>query len=314
MTLTTTLSGELINKVGTAGALFLRIPVGAEAVAMGSAYTGVVNDANAAFWNPAALALLENKYDLQVHYTTWLLDLKHQAASFAIRLGNGFSIALSEVILVSPLMEVTTTAEQNGTGDFFRYQDLSIGLSLAKRFTDKFSVGGTIKFINQSVYTVSARGIAFDIGTWYWTGYRDLRLVMSMKNFGPDISFGGKFLDTRKKGSALIEDKLSYGSYPLPLSFVVGIAGTVYSNKMLNILTSIEGLYPNDYSQRIHVGVKIDYLHSISLLLGYLGNYEQESIGIGISMNVKGVKLEYGFRPMRDFSGISSISVGYVFK
>lgn len=303
------LAGGPITKVGTAGALFLRIPVGAEAMAMGSAYTAIVNNADAAFWNPAALGFQKSKYSLSAHYSSWLLDLDHQAAAVAMKLGKGFTVGISEVLLKSPLMEVTTTAVQSGSGEFFSYQDLSVGLSIAKRFTDRFAAGITGKVVNQSVYTVSATGIAFDVGTWYWTGYRDLRLVMSMRNFGPDMRFGGTFLDTRKKGSVLIEEELFYGSYPLPLSFVVGLAGSVYSTNLLDIIVSLEGNYPNDYSQRVHAGAKVDFVKRFSLLFGYVMNYEQESFGLGFSIRLKNLVIQYGYRPMEVFEGVSSFSL-----
>ena len=130
--LLTLMSGQTIDKVGTAGALFLRIPVGAGAMAMGSAYTGIVTDADAAFWNPAALGFQESKYSLSTHYSTWLLDLDHQAAAASMKLGNGFSVGISEVVLRSPLMEVTTTDEQSGTGEFFTYQVFGVGIVTSK--------------------------------------------------------------------------------------------------------------------------------------------------------------------------------------
>ncbi len=50
--------GELIRlfgeeNVGTAGGQFLRIPVGARAIALGKAYSACAIDGSAAFWYPA---------------------------------------------------------------------------------------------------------------------------------------------------------------------------------------------------------------------------------------------------------------------
>ncbi|MBU1700509.1 MAG: hypothetical protein KJ831_10225, partial [Candidatus Eisenbacteria bacterium] len=38
-------------KVGTIGGQFLKIPMGARPVAMGSAYVSLADDANSVFWN-----------------------------------------------------------------------------------------------------------------------------------------------------------------------------------------------------------------------------------------------------------------------
>ena len=45
-----------VSKVGTTGAAFLEIGIGARAVAMGNAFVGTANDVTALYWNPAGLA------------------------------------------------------------------------------------------------------------------------------------------------------------------------------------------------------------------------------------------------------------------
>lgn len=304
---------DQINKVGTAGALFLRIPVGGEAIAMGSAYSAVASNAQAAFWNPASLVMQEKKYDSQFIFTPWMAGLNFQAAAFSMKFGNNYAAAVSEILLRSPDMEVTTTNQQNGTGEYFTYQDFCLGLSLAKRFTDKFSVGGTLKYINESTYSITSHGIAFDVGSLYNTGYRDFKLAMFLKNFGPDMQFGGSFYDSSINGNIISEEELEYESYYLPLSITIGVAGTVYHDDRLSCLVSVEGFYPNDYSQRLHFGIKTDFQERFSVLMGYLANYEQESLSIGFSTQVGNIKFEYGYRPIQNFSNISSFSIGYMF-
>src|SRR6185312_10499950 len=44
------------SNVGTSGAAFLEIAPGARPVGMGQAYTGVADDIDAIYWNPAGLA------------------------------------------------------------------------------------------------------------------------------------------------------------------------------------------------------------------------------------------------------------------
>ena len=45
---------------GTSNADFLKIGVGGRPSAMGEAYTGVADDANGAFWNPAGLTAVDH--------------------------------------------------------------------------------------------------------------------------------------------------------------------------------------------------------------------------------------------------------------
>ena len=63
------------GSVSQAGALFLRIPVGARASGMGDAYTAVAEDASATWWNPAGLAFINrtetgNNTAIGYHNTT----------------------------------------------------------------------------------------------------------------------------------------------------------------------------------------------------------------------------------------------------
>ena len=48
--------GRTITKVGTTSAQFLKIGVGAKAIAMGGTFVAQANDLSALYWNPAGLA------------------------------------------------------------------------------------------------------------------------------------------------------------------------------------------------------------------------------------------------------------------
>ena len=61
-------------KVGTIGGQFLKIGIGARAVAMGSAFVSVADDATAVYWNPAGIARIQ-KSVLSINHTTWLADI-----------------------------------------------------------------------------------------------------------------------------------------------------------------------------------------------------------------------------------------------
>ena len=55
------LPAEAQRKAGRSGAAFLEIGVGAREVALGSAASSFLGDANQIFWNPAGTALASNQ-------------------------------------------------------------------------------------------------------------------------------------------------------------------------------------------------------------------------------------------------------------
>ena len=52
--------------LGTSGAQFLQLPVGARAEAMSGAIIGLTDDASAVFWNPAGIVKVNN---VQAHFS-----------------------------------------------------------------------------------------------------------------------------------------------------------------------------------------------------------------------------------------------------
>lgn len=301
-----------LNKVGTVGAQFLKIDVGAYAMGMGGAFTAVTKDATAAYWNPAALTMIKN-LDINFSYTRWIADINHQAITIAKNFDQFGAIGFSLIRLGTEQMEITTTTQQEGTGELFSYQDLALGFSYAKQLTDKFSVGGTLKFIDQQIYILHARGFAFDVATYYWTGFKTVRMVMALRNFGSDIKFGGSYTDTVVKGQFRKSRTFDYGEYPLPLTFNLGLAGEIINSEAMVLTTAIEAIYLNDYTERLNLGMDLKFLNIFSLRLGYKINYEQEDFSTGLGFNYKNIRFDYAYANMDVFDGINTFSLGYSF-
>ncbi|MGH7456997.1 MAG: hypothetical protein ACRENG_36950, partial [bacterium] len=68
----TDLSFGQVEKSGYTGAAFLKVGVGARAVALGSAVTSLTGDVNQMFWNPAGIALSNNQWQATFTYNRWI--------------------------------------------------------------------------------------------------------------------------------------------------------------------------------------------------------------------------------------------------
>ena len=99
-------SADEFSKVGTAGAQFLKIGLGARYTALGEAATAVADDAYALYWNPAALASIE-KTELAFTTVDWIEDVSVSYLAFAYPWKNDLSIGLSMTILSVGEMEIT---------------------------------------------------------------------------------------------------------------------------------------------------------------------------------------------------------------
>ena len=160
-----TVMAEGIKKVGTSAASFLRIPVGARATGMGSAFVSMLNDPTALYWNPSVIASI-NSNALVIDHSLWMPGIYFDYAGLVIPVEALGVFGISVTILHTDEMDVTTIQEPMGTGETFNASSFAIGFSYSRYLTDLFSIGGTFKYIQETIYNSSATGIAFDIGTF----------------------------------------------------------------------------------------------------------------------------------------------------
>ena len=161
------------NKAGTSAAQFLKIGVGARAMGMGGATVGIVDDASAAYWNPAGLAGVQS-FTLMGTHTRWFADVTHQYFGLVLPVGDDHRIGVSATVLSVGDIEITTEDQPRGTGDFYSATDVAVGLSYSGRLVEFFSFGATVKYVTQSIYNESASAMAVDLGTVLHTGFNGI--------------------------------------------------------------------------------------------------------------------------------------------
>ncbi len=148
--LTILMSGLVFSqsKVGTTAANFLTIPVGPRAAGMGGAFTAVANDVTTAYWNPGGLSRI-GKIEFAASFAQWIAGTKLNWFGLNYQIDEDDAFALSIDQLDYGQSEVTTPDQPDGTGENWSASDLAFSLSYARNLTDRFSIGGTVKYINQ---------------------------------------------------------------------------------------------------------------------------------------------------------------------
>ena len=177
--------GLWAERVGISIFTSLKIGQGARAEAMGGTYTAISDDISSAFFNAAGLGHVENvAYTL--NYTRWLTNSAVISGALAFNAGFGV-IGFTVNSFTTETMEVTTPTAPWGTGTEFTAGDIALGALFAKKMTDKFMLGGQIRWIQEDLHLEKVSTLDYSIGTHFYTGYRSSRIAMSFRNLGPNV-------------------------------------------------------------------------------------------------------------------------------
>lgn len=303
-----------LKKVAQTGLQFLKIDVGARPAAMGGAFMMVGDDASAMFYNPAGIAKVKDGFNFFASRTQWIADISYNAGGLVKNLGNWGNLGIS--IITSNYGDVIGTrvaATEKGyteTGNL-NVGAYAVGLSYARELTNKFTVGGQIKFAAQhlgqnlfadgSTVDNKVSGLAYDFGTIFYPGFKSFRLGMSIRNFSPQL-------------------KYQKTPFQLPLTFSLGFAMDIldlmgeHSN---SLIVAIDALHPRDYTERIQVGAEYMLMDMFALRGGYKFNYDEEGLtgGVGFKVDVGGfdVNIGYAYSDFGVFNSVSRFSVDLAF-
>jgi len=69
-----------------------------------------------------------------------------------------------------------------------------MGLTYAYNLTDRFSLGGTVKYIQSKIWNTSASAFAMDLGVLFHSDIYGLRIGATITNFGTEMQMDGKDL------------------------------------------------------------------------------------------------------------------------
>jgi hypothetical protein len=179
------------ERKGTGGATELRLPVGPRGSALGSPVVADVSGVEALFWNPAGVANMEGTEVLFSH-TSYIADMDINWAAVAVNLKRFGVLGFQAKVLSIGDIIVTTEDAPEGTGEIIDPTFTVLGVTYARRFTDRVLFGGTLDYVNERIMESTARGLAVDLGVQYFTGWHGLKFGIAMKNFGPSLEFTGQ--------------------------------------------------------------------------------------------------------------------------
>ncbi len=306
-----------INRVGTTAAQFLKIGVGARAISLGSAYTALANDITAIYWNPAGLARISGSGEAAFNHADWLAETDFDFAAFSMNLGSVGALGFQVISFRTPEQPVRTVRNPDGTGQTWDANSIALGLTYAKRLTDQFSIGFSAKFVQESLFNLSARGAAFDLGILYDTPFKNLTLGATISNFGSKMRLDGRdlfFNDDPSSDVGSVDQvpaKYRTDDFDMPVNLKFGLAWKMINQEEVTVTAVADGIQPNDNSESVNTGLEIGFKNILFLRGGYKALFLNDSeegatFGAGIKYDQVGTNLRFDFG-WADYGRLSNV-------
>lgn len=315
------------KRSGQAAMPFMALGSGGRSMAMGDAVTAQVKDASALFYNPAGIAYVEGT-SVVLGSMNWLLDTKIHSGAVAHTLGGigTFGLSFMTFDYGDPIYatEIDATAEfgysEIGTMEPSEYV---VGLGYGRQISSQFAIGGQVKLAHQDLlggtgvktriafetgtgwvqeeHDASKTVIAFDVGTIYNTGFRDLTLAMSFRNFGGEVKYERE-------------------AHDLPITVRLGLNGDIFKLLEMNqdgqaLTLNVDYLHPRNWSEQINAGLEYSLSNMFYLRGGYKFNYSSEGLTLGAGVKLAGVRVDYAYKDTADtlFDAVHVYSLGFDF-
>ena len=311
-----------IDKTGTTAAKFLTIGIGSRPAGFGNAFVAIADDPTAMYWNPAGISRLKG-HEVIVNHNNWFADINIDFSGAVIKISENAAFGANLTMVSMEEIEVTRYGNED-TGETYRAGNLAIGLAYARSLTDKFSIGGNLKLIRESIASNNATGFAIDIGTLFDTPF-GFRLGTSISNFGPKMQMSGDDLiipvdinENLEGNNENTTGNISTDHFDLPLLLRVGISGEKLFPNIGGITWAIDSGHPNDNNSYLNTGLEFSILNGLLLLrTGYRSLYltdrvSEYSFGLGLSLSKlvsKPINIDYSFESLKFLGATQQLSI-----
>jgi len=265
----------------------LKAGVGARPLGMGGAFTAVADNADAPYWNPAGLGMLDNKNEITAMQTRLSTDTDHYYISYVRPAFGGtlgiswIQVGLGNISQTSSEVDVHNEVQNLSVFSYFSNAYL---LSYGKELNDRISVGLTAKYLTSDMFQIAggqAYGYSLTPGLLLRLVTRDSRLV----TVGVKID---ELFNQQSWGTGAVEKVppklrigLAYHS-PNPGLFAVDISQTIKSG----------------YAAEASAGYEWASKDGLSLRLGY----GDGGLTTGAGFTSGHTRIDYAYVTQRDLS------------
>ncbi|RKZ06858.1 hypothetical protein DRQ05_04075 [bacterium] len=276
---------------GGTGSIF-RIGAGSRAISLGGAFTAVGDDPSVLFYNPAALRL--NKYPrVMLNHIQLFSNFSDAAYDFA---GIVYPSARAGAIGLGFLTVGTGGIRafdefSRETGEIsYRESEgiLSYAVKLPWDYFGHFTVGSSIKVLNQRVGDYSDTGTGLDIGFLYEPPYIE-HLILGC-NLQDIIGAETKLVSVSER----VDRTLMFGA---GYRYVFSNGSSLILSSQLNA--------PKRDDKEIRFGAEFIFKNMFAVRFGY----DSEQITAGLGFGLRGFQLDYGYFSRQDVGASHPITL-----
>ena len=291
------------DKLAQTGMKFLSFSPDARAAALGDAVTAKTGGASSLFYNPAGMARIEGM-NLSAGQANWIAGITYNAVSVAYASDAGvFGISVMNV----DYGEIQGTIRSSNTAGYadtelFTPTANVVGLGYAIAPTDRFSVGGQVKFVNEKlgnayldtdgsvegIESLDMDAVAYDFGLMYQMDWKNLMIAMSARNFSESLKYAEE-------------------AFELPLTFRMGVAVDVIENLSLSFVNE----RPRDYFSTTRVGFEYSLMGMLAVRAGYVTPTDEAGINLGVGFQVAGFNVDVAYTDFGVFDPVTRVGVQF---
>ncbi len=311
------------QKLAQTGLKFLSVSLDPRASGMGDAVTSVFAKSTSMLYNPSIMGEMDGIADFSFGSTRWIADINYIYGTGAFNLFDGdYGVIGVSLVAVDYGDFIGTIVAPNDNGYLevgtFKPTSMALGFGYANKLSEKFSVGGNIKYVRQSMGTAvsgydaagnskiednSVNSLAFDFGILYHTGFKSLDFGMSIRNFSSELKYKDE-------------------EFQLPLTFKIGLSINALDlfnidRSVHSLLLAVDASHPRDYPEQISVGAEYLFLNTFAIRGGFTSPTDEQefSAGVGIRQSIADIKfaIDYSYTPFGIFSNVHRFSVNLAY-
>ena len=311
------------QRLAQTGMKFLSVSISPRAAAMGNAITAEERRSASIFYNPAGAARMDQTVHVSLAQVDWIADHEYNAGAIAFRPGAGqygvVGLSVRSVDYGEFLGTIRAENEQ-GYRNIGNYSPsgTAVGVSYSRVLTDRFSVGGNVKWVRESLgehamdvdeegnltmEETSLSAYAVDFGVIYQTGFQGLNFAVNLRNFAREQVYHQE-------------------DFELPLSFQIGLSMDMAHIAGLNtdyhtLRVGLGAERPRDYHEQVKLGGEYVFQDFLALRAGYTYPTDEQnlSLGGGINYEIADVLVgaDYAYTAFGIFGQVHRVGVNFGF-